>query len=67
MVHLESEFVSRLVDLRAYANGMVMEYSCPGKPTGNATIESFNGTRQDECSSADWLDNLTDARKKLQA
>ena len=33
-----SEFVGRLVDLWAYANGVAMEFSRPGKPTDNAFI-----------------------------
>jgi len=32
-----SEFSGRLVDLWAYANKVVMEYSRPGKPTDNAS------------------------------
>ena len=44
-----SEFCGRLVDLWAYANGVVMEFSRPGKPTDNAWIESFNGTLRDAC------------------
>ena len=57
----------RLVDLWAYANGVVMEYSRPGKPTDNAWIESFNGTLRDECLNVHWFDDLTDAKTKLQA
>ena len=62
-----SEFAARLVDLWAYTNGVVMEYSRPGKPTDNAWIESFNGTLRDECLNVHWFDDLTDARRKLQA
>ena len=62
-----SEFAGRLVDLWAYANGVVMEYSRPGKPTNNAMIESFNGTLRDECLHVHWFDDLTDAQRKLQA
>lgn len=62
-----SEFAGRLVDLWAYANGVVMEYSRPGKPTDNAWIESFNGTLRDECLNVHWFDDLTDARRKLKA
>ena len=62
-----SEFVGRLVDLWAYANGVQMEFSRPGKPTDNAFIESFNGSLRDECLNLHWFDDLTDAREKLQA
>jgi putative transposase len=63
----DSEFSSRLVDLGAYANKVVMEFSRPGKPTDNAFIESFNGTLRDECLNVHWFDDLTDAKQKLQA
>ena len=62
-----SEFVGRLVDLWAYANGVTMEFSRPGKPTDNAFIESFNGSLRDECLNVHWFDDLTDAKEKLQA
>ncbi len=62
-----SEFVGPLVDLWAYANGVTMEFSRPGKPTDNAFIESFNGSLRDECLNVQWFDDLTDAKEKLQA
>ena len=62
-----SEFVGRLVDFCAYANGVTMEFSRPGKPTDNAFIESFNGSLRDECLNVHWFDDLTDAKEKLQA
>ena len=34
-----SEFVSRVLDKRAYDHGMTMDFSRPGKPTDNAMIE----------------------------
>ena len=62
-----SEFAGRLVDLWAYANGVVMEYSRPGKPTDNAWIESFNATLRDECLNLHWIDDSTDAQRTLNA
>ncbi len=62
-----SEFADRLADLWAYANGVVMEFSRPGKPTDNAFIETFNGSLRDECLNVHWFDDLTDAQEKLQA
>ena len=62
-----SEFSGRLVDLWAYANGVVMQFSRPGKPTDNAYIESFNGSLRDECLNVHWFDDLTGAQTKLQA
>lgn len=38
-----SEFVSRELDLWAYTNDVVLDFSRPGKPTDNAFIEAFNG------------------------
>jgi putative transposase len=38
-----SEFVSRDMDLWAYAKGVTLDFSRPGKPTDNAFIEAFNG------------------------
>ena len=44
-----SEFVSRDLDLWAYANGVTLDFSRPGKPTDNAFIEAFNGRLRAEC------------------
>jgi putative transposase len=38
-----SEFISRDLDLWAYAKGVTLDFSRPGKPTDNAFIERFNG------------------------
>jgi putative transposase len=38
-----SEFCSAQMGLWAYANGVRIDFSRRGKPTGNAFIESFNG------------------------
>lgn len=38
-----SEFVSRDMDLWAYQRGVTLDFSRPGKPTENASIEAFNG------------------------
>jgi putative transposase len=44
------EFVSR--DLPwAYQRGVMLDFSRPGKLTGNAFIESFNGKFRAECLS----------------
>ena len=57
----------RLLDLWAYTNKVVLEFSRPGKPTDNAYIESFNGSLRDECLNCHWFDSLTEARSTLQA
>jgi putative transposase len=37
-----SEFVSRDLDIWAYARGVTLDFSRPGKPTDNAFAEAFN-------------------------
>ena len=43
-----SEFVSAVMDLWAYTHGVILDFSRRGKPTDNATIESFNGRFREE-------------------
>lgn len=43
-----SEFISRVLDLRAYHKGVVLDFSRPGKPTDNSFMESFNGIFRSE-------------------
>ncbi|GAB4073137.1 hypothetical protein GCM10028812_52870 [Ancylobacter sonchi] len=47
-----SEFISRDLDLWAYAKGVTLDFSRPGKPTDNAFIEAFNGRFRSECLNA---------------
>lgn len=61
-----SEFVSRDMDLWAYANGVTLDFSRPGKPTDNAFIEAFNGRLRAECLNAHWFLTLDDARLKIE-
>jgi putative transposase len=63
-----SEFVSRDLDLDlwAYANGVTLDFSRPGKPTDNAFIEAFNSKFRSECLNAHWLMSLDDARSKME-
>ncbi len=44
-----SEFISRDMDLWAYQRGVTLDFSRPGKPTGNSFIEAFNGRFRAEC------------------
>ena len=66
-VNQGSEFVSRDLDLWAYRHGVVLDFSRPGKPTGNAFIEAFNGRLRTECLNTHWFLSLADAREKLEA
>ena len=38
----------------------------PGKPLGNAFVESFNGKFRDECLNENWFLGLADAREKIE-
>jgi len=62
-----TEFVSAAMDLWAYTNGVVLDFSRRGKPTDNAAIESFNGRFRDECLNVHWFESLADASAKIEA
>jgi len=62
-----SEFISRDLDLWAYAKGVTLDFSRPGKPTDNAFAEAFNSRIRAECMNAHWFLTLADAREKLEA
>ncbi len=66
-VDLGSEFVIRDLDLWAYAKGVALDFSRPGKPTDNAFAEAFNSRVRAECMNAHWFMSLADAREKLEA
>ncbi len=61
------EFISKDVDLWAYTNKVVLDFSRPGKPTDNAFIESFNSRFRDECLNQHWFLDLADAKHKIEA
>ena len=61
-----TEFISRDLDLWAYARGVELDFSRPGKPTDNAFIEAFNGRFRAECLNAHWFMSLEDARQKME-
>ena len=60
------EFVSKEVDLWAYANGVTLDFSRPGKPTDNAFIEAFNARLRQECLNQHWFLSLDEACAKLE-
>lgn len=59
------EFTSKALDLWAYAHGVKLDFSRPGKPTDNAFIESFNGLLRKECLNLHWFLSLDEARQKI--
>lgn len=62
-----SEFISKVMDKWAYEGGVELDFSRPGKPTDNASVESFNGRLRQECLNASWFMSLDDARGKIEA
>lgn len=59
------EFVSKELDLWAYAHKVTLDFSRPGKPTDNAYIESFNSRFRQECLNQHWFLNREDATIKI--
>ena len=49
------------------AQGVVLDFSRPGKPTDNAFIESFNSRFRQECLNEHWFLSLEDAKEKIEA
>jgi Integrase core domain. len=50
-----SEFISRDLDLWAYARGVILDFSRPGKPTDDAFAEAFNSRVRAERRNAHWF------------
>jgi putative transposase len=59
-------FVSRALDPWASQNGVVLDFSRPGKPTDNSFVEAFNGKVRAECIDQNWFLSLADARLKCE-
>jgi putative transposase len=47
------------------ANIVVLDFSRRGKPTDNATVESFNGRFREECLNTHWFESIEDAIEKI--
>ncbi len=54
------------MDRWAYERQIEIDFSRPGKPTNNATVESFNGRLRQECLNENWFLSLTDAEQKIE-
>ena len=61
-----SEFISKVMDKWAYENGVIIDFSRPGKPMDNALVESFNGSFRDECLNVNWFLSMEDACEKIE-
>ena len=60
-----SEFAGKIMDRRAYENGVELDFSRRGTPTDNGSVESFNGRFRQECLNEHWFLSLADARCKI--
>jgi putative transposase len=58
-----SEFTSQIMDLWACQNGVKIDFSRPGKPTGNAFVETSNRTLRAECLDTHWFTTLAEERR----
>lgn len=54
------------MDKWAYDHGITMDFSRPGKPMDNATVESFKGSLRDESLNVNWFLSIQDAREKIE-
>lgn len=61
-----SEFAGKMLDRWVYERGIRIDFSRPGTPTDNATVESFNGRLRQECLNENWFMSLEDARCKIE-
>lgn len=62
-----SEFPGKVMGRYGCARNIGIDFSRLGKPTDNATVESFNGRRRQECLNENWFFSLVDAREKIEA
>ncbi len=55
------------MDLRAYGDDVILDFSWCGKPTDNTAIDSFNGRFREECLNVHWFASIDDAQQKIDA
>jgi transposase InsO family protein len=65
--HHGSEFVGKMLDRWGYERAIRFNFSRPGTPTDNATVESFNGRLRQECLNENEFMSLEDVRCKIEA
>ena len=61
-----TEFQSRALEDWAYRRGVQLDFIRPGKPVGNAFIESFNGRLRDECLNVHQCATLAHAQAVIE-
>ncbi|WP_425333073.1 IS3 family transposase [Erwinia persicina] len=62
-----SEFAGKMLGRWVQERGIRIDFSRPGTPTDNATVESFNGRLRQECLNENWFMSLEDAWCKIEA
>ncbi|WP_442892303.1 IS3 family transposase [Cedecea sp. VD23] len=62
-----SELAGKMLYKWVYERGIRIDFSRPGTPTDNTTVESFNGRLRQECLNENWFMSLEDARCKIEA
>lgn len=50
-----SEFAGKMLDKWVYERDIRIDFSRPGTPMDNATVESFNGRLRQECLNENWF------------
>jgi len=60
-----TEFTSRVLEDWAFARGVELDFTRPGKPTDNSYIESFNGKLRDECLNATQFGDIVHAQQVI--
>ncbi len=61
------EFAWRVLDQWAYWHDVELDFSRPGQPTDNASIEAFNARLRAECLNASWFLSMNDARDRIES
>jgi putative transposase len=62
-----TEFTSVVMDQWAYWNGVMLDFTRPGKPQDNALIEAFNSRFRQECLNEHWFLSVADAQEKIES
>lgn len=62
-----SESTGRALEDWAYARGITLDFTRPGKPTDNGHIASFNGRLRGELLNVHQFASLADVRARLEA